>query len=118
MTHSTPRVSTWLIRIRGPYLGELPSPRRRGGDCPGAVAGSRRFIALGVDALQFGLLPLVLGGAVSPVNDAIDVTLAVIMVSMLGWHWAFLPTFLVELIPVVDLAPTWTIAVFLATRGR
>src|SRR4029453_14403993 len=37
---------------------------------------------------------------------------------LLGWHWAFLPAFLTELVPFVDLVPTWTIAVFLATRGQ
>ena len=39
------------------------------------------------------------------------------MLALVGWHWAFLPTFLAELIPFFDLVPTWTAAVFLATRA-
>ena len=75
-------------------------------------------IALAADVAQWVLLPLVLGGAASPVNDVIDVGVAIAMIVLVGWNWAFLPTFLAELIPVVDLVPTWTIAVWLATRGR
>ena len=75
-------------------------------------------VALVADGLQWVLLPLVLGGGASPVNNAIDVGVAIAMIVLVGWHWAFLPTFIAELIPVFDLVPTWTIAVWLATRGR
>ena len=37
---------------------------------------------------------------------------------LLGWHWAFLPTLLAELVPGFDLLPTWTAAVFYVTRQR
>ena len=47
-----------------------------------------------------------------------DVAIAIMMIRLLGWHWSFLPTFLVELFPVFDLAPTWTLAVYLATRKQ
>jgi len=33
------------------------------------------------------------------------------MVHLLGWHWEFLPSFLVKLVPGVDLVPFWTLAV-------
>ena len=75
-------------------------------------------VALAADVTQWVLVPLVLGGFTSPVNNAIDIGVAVAMIVLVGWNWAFLPTFLAELIPVVDLVPTWTIAVWLATRGR
>jgi hypothetical protein len=39
-----------------------------------------------------------------------------ILIKLLGWHWAFLPTFAAELVPGLDLFPTWTTAVFFATR--
>jgi hypothetical protein len=39
-----------------------------------------------------------------------------ILIKLLGWHWAFLPTFAAELVPGLDLFPTWTAAVFFATR--
>jgi hypothetical protein len=73
-----------------------------------------RIIALVVDLAQFALLP----AALTPANDVLDVVTAIVLVALIGWHWAFLPTFLTELVPFVDLVPTWTIAVFLATRGQ
>jgi hypothetical protein len=75
-------------------------------------------IAIAVDLLQWVALPVFAGGAVSPWNDALDIAVAIIMIRLLGWHWSFLPTFAVELFPVVDLAPTWTLAVLLATRRK
>ena len=77
-----------------------------------------RVIAISADVLQIALLPLVLGGAISPVNDAIDVVTAVILTVLIGWHWSFLPAFVAEIVPFVDLVPSWTLAVFIATRGR
>ena len=73
-----------------------------------------RVLALVVDLAQYALLP----AALTPLNSAIDTVTALVMIALLGWHWAFLPTFLTELVPFVDLVPTWTIAVFLATRGQ
>lgn len=75
-------------------------------------------VALVADVLQWVLVPLVIGGIASPVNNVIDVGVAIAMIVLVGWHWAFLPAFIAELVPVVDLVPTWTIAVWLATRGR
>jgi hypothetical protein len=77
-----------------------------------------RCIALAVDALQIALLPLVLGGALSPVNDALDIATAVVLSLLIGWHWSFLPAFVAEVLPFVDLVPSWTLAVLIATRGR
>lgn len=76
-----------------------------------------RLIALTADAVQIGLLPLFLAGALSPVNAVLDLAVAAIMVWKLGWHVAFLPTFVAELIPFVDVFPTWTLAVWFVTRG-
>ena len=75
-----------------------------------------RIIAVVADAIQIGLLPLFAGGAFEVVDAVLDVAVMVAMVTLLGWHWAFLPTFLVELVPGVDLAPTWTLAVLFVTR--
>jgi hypothetical protein len=77
-----------------------------------------RILALAVDALQWILLPVFAGGATSPLNNGLDVVVGVAMTWLVGWHWAFLPTFLAELIPFFDLVPTWTLAVFFATRRR
>jgi len=41
-----------------------------------------------------------------------------VLVSLVGFHWAFLPSFVTKMLPFVDLAPTWTMALIIATRGR
>jgi hypothetical protein len=75
-----------------------------------------RVIAVAADAVQLGLMPLFAGGAPTGVDAVLDVVVGIVMVALVGWHWAFLPAFALELVPAVDLAPTWTIAVLLATR--
>jgi hypothetical protein len=76
-----------------------------------------RAFAAAADLLQVALLPAFFPEAIPPINNVIDVVVAIVLVRLLGWHWAFLPAFAVEAIPFLDLAPTWTAAVFLATRG-
>jgi hypothetical protein len=76
-----------------------------------------RVLGVVADAVQLGLLPLFVGGWVSPLNDALDVVVAIAMVALVGWHWAFLPAFFSELIPIWDLVPSWTAAVLIATRN-
>ena len=73
-----------------------------------------RVLAVAVDLAQFALLPAEL----TPLNNVVDVLTGVAMLGLVGWHWAFLPTFLAELVPFVDLVPSWTLAVMFATRGR
>ena len=75
-----------------------------------------RIIAVVADAVQVGLLPLFAGGAPEVFDAVLDVAVGAAMIALLGWHWAFLPAFLAELVPGVDLAQTWTLAVLLATR--
>jgi hypothetical protein len=77
-----------------------------------------RIIAVVADAVQLGLMPLFAGGAPAAFDAVLDIAVGAAMVALVGWHWAFLPAFAVELLPIVDLAPTWTIAVFLVTRRR
>ncbi len=72
-------------------------------------------VALGVDALQVGLAAGS-GGLATFVDKPLDLIAMAVMWSLLGWHWVFLPTFVVELLPIADLAPTWTLAVWIATR--
>jgi hypothetical protein len=41
------------------------------------------------------------------------------LVALLGWHVVFLPAFLGELVPFLNLFPTWTGAVlFVVTRNQ
>lgn len=76
-----------------------------------------RIIAIVADVLQIVFFPAFAGGWLSPLNNALDVVVALIMVRMVGWHFAFLPTFVAELVPGLDLVPTWTAAVWFATRS-
>jgi hypothetical protein len=83
---------------------------------PGRVRAAR-VVGMTADFVQIGLLPLFAQGWLSPVNDALDVVVAITMVALVGWHWAFVPAFLSELVPFFDLVPTWTAAVLIATRN-
>jgi hypothetical protein len=51
-------------------------------------------------------------------EGAVDLVTMGVLWFVVGFHWAFLPSFVTKFLPFVDLAPTWTLAVFLATRGR
>lgn len=74
-------------------------------------------VAVGIDALQVFIFPATVEGVISPVDVALDFIAMAVLSWLVGWHWAFLPSIVVELIPGLDLAPTWTIAVAIATRG-
>ena len=76
-----------------------------------------RAIAMLADLAQIVVFPSFSWGALSPVNDALDVGVGLALTWLLGWHWAFLPSFLSELIPIWDLVPTWTAAVWFVTSG-
>src|ERR1700751_1012512 len=73
-------------------------------------------VAIAADALQIAVAPLFAEGGISPADVALDVVVAALLIRLLGWHWAFLPTFAAELMPGFDLFPTWTAAVFFLTR--
>ena len=87
-------------------------------DASAARIRAARAIAIVADLLQLAIMPVAFTGALSPIVDVIDVAVAALMVWLVGWHVAFLPTFLAELVPVLDLFPTWTAAVLFVTRGR
>jgi len=72
-----------------------------------------RGIAVAADAAQLAL------SAAYPAayiwGDAIDVPVAIALTLLVGWHIAFIPSFLIKLLPFADLAPTWTVAIAVAT---
>jgi hypothetical protein len=78
---------------------------------PGPRFHAALALAIVADALQIVFLPLFVEGALSPADDVFDFAIAALLVNLLGWHWEFLPSFLVKLVPGVDLVPFWTIAV-------
>ena len=75
-------------------------------------------VAIAADVLQIAAFPLFAEGALSPADSALDLIVAFILIRLLGWHWAFLPTLAAELIPGADLFPTWTAAVWFVTRQQ
>ena len=77
-----------------------------------------RGLAVTADVIQLGLAPIFLEGWLSIFDIMLDVVMAGALTLLVGWHWAFLPAFGAELVPGVDLVPSWTLAVFLATRRR
>jgi len=91
----------------GVFMIELPSNPRR----------TALVIAILADALQIVFFPVFVEGAFSPLDDLLDIAVAWALIRLLGWHWAFLPSLVAKVVPGVDLVPTWTIAVLVATRG-
>jgi len=61
------------------------------------------ILAMAADALQIFVFPLFVEGALSPADDVLDLAVAAALVRRLGWHWEFLPAFVAELVPGVDL---------------
>ncbi|HZL80273.1 MAG TPA: hypothetical protein VFC17_15675 [Candidatus Limnocylindrales bacterium] len=73
-------------------------------------------IAVAADGLQLLLGPL--GWAF--IDQAIDCVAMILVSWVIGFHILLLPTFVVELVPVVDDLPTWTActAAVIALRKR
>jgi hypothetical protein len=76
-------------------------------------------VAVAVDAIQLVTAPLELTGLPAWLLEVgVDLATMAVMMFLLGFHWAFLPSFVTKMLPFLDLAPTWTLAVYIATRGR
>ncbi|MGB9071879.1 MAG: hypothetical protein WCC22_04360 [Terriglobales bacterium] len=90
------------------YFKSLKSPEQR----------LAWVVAVAADAIQIVGLPLFIEGAISPADSVLDLLVAFVLIRLLGWHWAFLPTLAAELVPGLDLFPTWTAAVWFVTRQR
>ena len=73
-------------------------------------------VAVVADGLQLLLGPL---GWVF-LDQLIDAVAMVLTMRILGFHILLLPTFVVELVPVIEDFPTWTacVAAFIALRKR
>jgi hypothetical protein len=75
------------------------------------------MIAVMADGLQWLLGPI--GWVIG--DQLIDVAAMLFVGWLVGFHWLLLPSFLLELFPVVDELPTWTactIAVIALRRRR
>jgi hypothetical protein len=71
-------------------------------------------VAVTTDILQFVLGPFGWAGA----DEILDVAASALIWRVLGFHPLLLPTFLVELLPVTDMLPTWTACVALVVGLR
>ena len=74
------------------------------------------LVAVTADVLQWIGFPLFVEGALSPLDDILDVVVAVALSGLVGWHWEFMPSLFGKLVPGVDLVPLWTLAVAAAYR--
>jgi hypothetical protein len=83
-----------------------------------AVARNRIRAAYGVavatDVLQLALGPL--GWILA--DEILDVIAMILISRLIGFHPLLLPTFVLELLPVADLLPTWTGCVALVVMLR
>ena len=80
----------------------------------------RMMLALAVALIADGLQMLLGPAGWLFVDQAIDAVAMILTVWLLGFHVLLLPTFLVELVPVLDEVPTWTacVAAVIALRKR
>lgn len=64
------------------------------------------------DALQFPINAVSATGLLALPGEAADMVLDVVVMiitsALLGFHWALLPTFVLEAVPGLSLIPTWT----------
>ncbi|MGH9410573.1 MAG: hypothetical protein ACRD1V_14085 [Vicinamibacterales bacterium] len=72
--------------------------------------------AVATDVLQFVLGPF--GWAFS--DEILDVIAMIITTRLIGFHPLLLPTFVLELLPMSDMLPTWTgcVALVIAMRKK
>jgi hypothetical protein len=75
-------------------------------------------VAIVADLAQIFFFPMFAEGLWSPASDVLDIAVGVAMVRILGWHWAFLPTFAAKLVPFLDEIPCWTLAVLFVKGER
>lgn len=88
---------TWRERLlRGTVSGGLVLTRTR--------IRSAYGVAILTDALQFALGPFGWAGS----DEVLDVIATALETRLLGFHPLLLPTFLLELLPISDVLPTWT----------
>ena len=66
------------------------------------------MVAGAADFLQIILWPLFSEGGFSPFETAVDFVTAVILMAICGFKWQFILAFAAELVPGLDLLPTWS----------
>jgi hypothetical protein len=81
---------------------------------------ARMIVAMGIAVAADGLQLLLAEFGWFGADQAIDVVAMILIVRVIGFHILLLPTFVIELIPVLDDLPTWTActAAVIALRKR
>jgi hypothetical protein len=82
---------------------------------PGAISPTRKRVALGIAALsdlvQWFFFPVLVEGAASPFEIALDAFTALVILLVVGFQWRLLIALVAELVPGFDMFPTWTAVV-------
>jgi hypothetical protein len=72
-------------------------------------------VALGLaaasDLAQWAFFPAVVEGAASPIEVALDACTALVILLAVGFQWRLAIALAAELVPGLDLFPTWTAVV-------
>ena len=89
---------------RAACQGPVPALSRRRKTIGAVVAGAS-------DLAQMIFFPVFVEGAASPFEIALDVATAVTILLIVGFKWRLAIALALELIPGVDLFPTWTAVV-------
>jgi len=73
-------------------------------------------VAAAADAIQVLLGPF----GITFADEVLDVIAMILTWRLLGFHALLLPTFLLEVLPIVDILPTWTgcVGIVVAMRKR
>lgn len=74
------------------------------------------IIAIAVDLIQMGLFFPTGSTSTWILDKPFDVLAMIVLWRLLGWHWVLMPSFVFELLPFAELAPTWTASVWFMTR--
>jgi len=98
---------------------KLPEPLLRAVRVPKLTRG-RIILALAAAAAADGLQLLTGPLGWAGLDQAIDAAAMLLVMGIVGFHVLLLPTFVVELVPVVEDLPTWTacVAAVIALRKR
>ena len=106
--------ATPAATLAAPRAGALGRFRARLLGVP-VVSKKRKAAALTIAALadvaQIVLFPMFVEGAASPLEDALDAAVALVLLLVLGYSPRLLLAFALELVPGADLFPTWTAVV-------
>jgi hypothetical protein len=85
------------------------------------ISHRRKALALTIagiaDMIQLLIIPAFIEGAASPLDDIVDVLTALLLTAVCGFKWQFVFAFFMELIPGLDLLPTWSaVALLIPSR--